>query len=167
MQKPALASDNENMDWLSALLDGEADDDLEGIGRLARDEALKARWSEYCLIGDALRGLSQPSGRVPERVRVALSDEPTILAPVVKPRHRPALWLAAAATVAAVTWMTMHAEPTAAPPVRMAMQSGPAEVAALDVVPYLAAHQDYAQALTSSPEMHFSQVALALPEAAR
>lgn len=167
MQKPAPIPDTENTDWLSALLDGEIEDDPEGIGRLARDEAMKARWSEYCLIGDAMRGMASPAGHVPARVRAALSAEPTILAPTNRPRYRPALWLAAAATVTAVTWMALRAVPAGAPSVDMANQPVPAELAGVDVLPYLVAHQDYAQALTSNPEMHFTQVALAVPGGSR
>lgn len=162
MQKPAPIPDTENADWLSALLDGEAEDGGEDIGRIARDDALRARWSEYCLIGDAMRGMARPTGQAAARVRAALHDEPTVLAPARRPRQQPMLWLAVAATVAAVTWMAMRAEPTGVPPMQMAGQPE-----AVDVVPYLAAHQDYAQALTSSHEMRFTQVALASPGAAR
>ena len=168
MREPAPQSLHAETDtWLSALLDGESDDDAASIGRVARDESLRARWNEYCLIGDAMRGMPRLAGRLPERVRATLADEPTVLAPPAAPRARPLAWLAAAATVAAVTWLTVRVEPGVEPPAQMATRPGVAELAAVDVLPYLSAHQDYAQALTSNPEMRFSQVALTLPEAAR
>ena len=152
-------------DWLSALLDGELPEQ-EGdalLRRLTRDADYVARWSEYCLIGDALRGTACPPDRLNQRIHAALAQEPTVLAPVPKrAKAQPVLWLAAAATVAAVTWMVLSAAPDQGAPVEIA--AGPANV---NVLPYLAAHQDYAQALTSGAEMHFSRVALTAPEADR
>lgn len=165
MHKPIPTPRTEADDWLSALLDGEVEDGAEQIGHAARDDALQARWAEYCLIGDALRGMARPAARLPERVRVALAAEPTVLAPKPGSHKQPAVvWLAMAATLAAVSWLTLRVEPGADAPVRMAATQ-PADVnaAGVDVLPYLAAHQDYAQALTSNPEMHFSQAALVLP----
>lgn len=172
MHKPMPTPQTETDAWLSALLDGELEDGdgAEQIGRIARDEALQARWAEYCLIGDALRGMARPSAQLPERVRVALTAEPIVLAPRAEPHKRPtAIWLAAAATVAAVTWLTLRVEPSADVPMQMAAiapadaKPNGAGAAGVDVLPYLVAHQDYAQALTSNPEMHFSQAALVLP----
>ena len=173
MQEPMKTNQTDAEDWLSALIDGELDEpeSAERIRRLARDETLQARWSEYCLIGDALRGLPPGSDRLPARLRTALDQEPTVLAPVTKPmRQQPALWLAAAATVAAVTWLVLQAAPRDELPVQMAAQTAGhpslAQPAGVDVSVYLAAHQDYAQALTSTADMQFTQMALSL-EAAR
>ena len=63
--------------------------------------------------------------------------------------------------------MALRVVPVGAPSVDMANQPVPAELASVDVLPYLVAHQDYAQALTSNPEMHFTQVALAVPGGSR
>ncbi|NWG86743.1 MAG: sigma-E factor negative regulatory protein [Hydrogenophilaceae bacterium] len=174
MQEPIQTSQTDAEDWLSALIDGELGDQAtpDQIRRVARDAAMQARWSEYCLIGDAMRGLPHTASRVPARVRAALAEEPTLLAPVARPvRKQPALWLAAAAAVAAVTWMVLNAAPTNDLPVQMAAQPvsqpAPLQMAGVDVTDYLAAHQDYAQALTSTPEMHFSRATLTVPEAAR
>lgn len=173
MQEPMKTNQTDTEDWLSALLDGELGDEAgpEPIRRLARDDAMKARWSEYCLIGDALRGLPA-TARPPARLYAALAEEPTVLAPPAKPmRRQPGLWLAAAATVAAVTWMVLKAAPNEQALVQMAAQSTPQpagqQVAGVDVADYLAAHQDYAQALTSTTDMHFSRATLTVSEAAR
>lgn len=159
--QPQEASD----DWLSALLDGEVRDAESDalLRRLARDDEHVARWSEYCLIGDALRGTPSPPDRLKQRIHDALAQEPTVLAPVPRrPKSEPVLWLAAAATVAAVTWMVLSAAPDQNAPVEIAGNPGN-----VNVLPYLAAHQDYAQALTSGAEMHFSRVALTAAEANR
>lgn len=171
MQEPMKTTDVD--DWLSALIDGELGDEAgpEQIRRLARDDAVKARWSEYCLIGDALRGLPA-TARPPARLYAALAEEPTVLAPPARPmRRQPGLWLAAAATVAAVTWMVFKAAPSGEVSVQMAARSMPQpaaqQVVGVDVADYLAAHQDYAQALTSTTDMHFSRATLTVSEAAR
>lgn len=165
MQRTAPIPDTENADWLSALLDGETEDDGSDIARIARDDGLCARWSEYCLIGDAMRGMARPTGDAVARVHAALHDEPTVLAPTRRLSQRPMLWLAAAATVTAVTWMTLRVEPSGIPVPQQ--QASQALLANADISPYLDAHQDYAQALTSHADMRFTQVALAMPGDAR
>jgi hypothetical protein len=93
----------------------------------------------------------------------ALKIEPVVLAPVPKPvDRRPALWLAAA-TMAAITWGLWQSSPRVeinAP--LAALQQPAAELAAqsANASPYLAAHQDFAQAVISAPEMHFSKASL-------
>jgi hypothetical protein len=94
----------------------------------------------------------------------ALEDEPTVLAPMRKTSNRrPALWLAAA-TVVAITWGLWNAGPreeTFAPLAanqnadlaRASTESG-------NAMPYLAAHQDFAQAVVSPSEMSFTKVTL-------
>jgi len=93
---------------LSALLDGElsAGDRAAAVDRLLRNPELQARWSRYHAARAALEG-SGP-GRVgldfAGRVRHALVDEPTVLAPSrAVPRARwlrPVAGLAIAASVA-------------------------------------------------------------------
>ncbi len=163
MQQTQTAQAQETPDgWLSALLDGEMPDAESDalLRRLARDDDRMARWSEYCLIGDALRGTPCPPERIRQRIHAALAQEPTVLAPVPRrAKAQPVLWLTAAATVAAVTWLVLSAAPDPGDPVEIAGD--------VNVLPYLAAHQDYAQGLTSGAEMRFTRVALTAPEAHR
>ncbi|MEW6676523.1 MAG: sigma-E factor negative regulatory protein [Pseudomonadota bacterium] len=158
---PADSRAEQEARW-SALLDGELDD-LEAMRLLASPgewEAGHARLREYMAVGDALRGL-YPVGREEDftaRVMAALEHEPTVLAPVRRaPDRRPLLWLAAAA-VGAITWGLWGSLPDAGAPVPMAANTPPA---GLDVQPYLAAHQDFAQAVIAPAEMNFTQVSLA------
>ena len=132
-----------------------------------RDEGRRFR---RC-IGDAMRGLYEHPAAQPSdftrRVMDALKNEPVVLAPVPKPvDRRPALWLAAA-TMAAITWGLWQSSPRDeinAP--LAALQQPAAELAAelaaksANASPYLAAHQDFAQAVISAPEMHFSKASL-------
>lgn len=152
---------------LSALLDGELDDaeGIEVLERLCQDQTLRRRWAEYCLIGDALRGeaLAQPG--FTQRVHKALAVEPTLLAPARrKPRSwqdaRRLAWVAAAAAVAAVTWMvwTTSNQPTASD--QMVAKSESVTVQASHVLPYLDAHLDFAYGAVVEPKMHLSQVTL-------
>jgi hypothetical protein len=91
------------------------------------------------------------------RVMAALEQEPTILAPMRKPQdRRAALWLAAAA-VSAITWGLWNSLPDPAIAIPIAANDAPPTV---DVQPYLAAHQDFAQAVIAPAEMNFTQVSL-------
>ncbi len=148
-------------DSLSALLDGELSDQSAQLAlrQLANDPTRQARFAEYCAIGDLLRGHHNDLPDLTRKVMAALEDEPTLLAPVRKtPQRRPLLWLAAA-TCAAITWGLWSAAPRQENAVPLASLQVPAHPPA-DVMPYLAAHQDYAQAVLTVPEMHFSRVSL-------
>ncbi len=161
--------------WVSALLDGELDDAeaRNAIGGLLGDTAEAARWREYCAVSDALHGDTGAADTFMARFRDALESEPTVLAPMPTRRMQPApyLWTAAAAAMVAITWTVWTAaplEPGAAP---MATAQS---VAALDVKqaandimpakkhlePYLAAHQDYAYAVVSMPDLVVEKVSL-------
>lgn len=145
-------------DALSAFLDGELSDAMADamLKQLSSSAASRARLTEYWAVGDALRGLSGQAPDLTQRVMAALDSEPTVLAPQRKARNRqPALWLAAA-TVAAVAWGLWSAVPRAPSDALMAGGAQPA-----NVMPYLAAHQDFAQAVVSTPEMQFTRINLA------
>lgn len=151
--------------WLSALLDGEliGEEGRKAISGLGQDDADRQRWSEYALIGDALRGQAYDTSTSMSRFRSALAGEPTVLAPLPAKRNMtpPALWLAAAATVAGITWVVLSSAPEAQAPIPIAV--APANgmpVASAEVIPYLAAHQDYAHAVLATPEMNITQVSL-------
>lgn len=152
-------------DWLSALMDGEVPGDVgqQAAGQLAKDEEARRRWAEYALIGDALRGQGIESGQFLSRFRAALVDEPTVLAPLPAKRSLtpPVLWLAAAATVAGITWTVLSSAPETGQviPIAATPVDGMPQMAA-EVAPYLAAHQDYAHAVLSAPEMNITQVSL-------
>jgi hypothetical protein len=152
---------------VSALVDGELDDALARplLRRLAPGGPERECFREYSLIGDTLRGLDHDMPDLTNRVMAALEGEPTLLAPMRKPhRQRPALWLAAAA-VAAITWGLWSAGPSPESPASLAANPNATPAMAANapgnVMPYLAAHQDFAQAVVSPPEMRFTRVTLA------
>lgn len=71
------------MDRISALMDGELDAteaDRE-IVRVKTDTALRARWDEFHLVGDTLRGEPVLSARFSETFSRRFGEEPTVLAP--------------------------------------------------------------------------------------
>jgi len=146
---------------LSALIDGELSDDMaqRSIKQLGQSAGERARIAEYLAIGDALRGLNAQPSDFTRRVMAALENEPVVLAPVPKASNRrPALWLAAA-TMAAITWGLWQSGPRDDVNVPLAALQQPASQS-VEAQPYLAAHQDFAQAVISAPEMHFSKAAL-------
>jgi negative regulator of sigma E activity len=146
---------------LSALIDGELSDagaQLE-IRQLGLSVSQLARHAEYIAIGDAMRGLNTQHSGFTHRVMAALENEPVVLAPVVKKTdRRPALWLAAA-TAAAITWGLWQTNPRdeITPPLA-AVQ--PPTTQSIEAMPYLAAHQDFAQAVISTQEMRFTNASL-------
>lgn len=153
-------------EWLSALLDGELENsDAERAARqLVQDTGRMRCWSEYCLIGDALRGevVTQPGFM--QRMHTALAAEPTVLAPMRK-RHtaritRPLAWTAAAAAVAAVTWTVWTALPPQSGPIQNVRNNEPVMIQASHVMPYLDAHQDFSQGVVAPPDMAFTRVTL-------
>lgn len=71
-------------DGMSAFFDGDLDPHASAqlLDSLRRDPRLAAKWDEYCLIGDALRGECAGSSDFTARVMAGLEDEPVVLAPV-------------------------------------------------------------------------------------
>jgi len=152
----------------SALFDGELDDEAARLllREVAANPARSERFGEYCRIGDALRGLAHEAP-LRTRVMAALEREPTLLAPAPKAAtttRQPVLWLAAA-TVAAITWGLWSMSPQQEDAARMAAreEARPLQASPDDggMAPYLAAHQDFAQAVVAPSEMHFTRVTLA------
>ncbi len=99
---------------LSALFDGELAAQEQGLllARLAQDPTLRRRWSQYQLIGDALRkGLpAQIDPRLADRVMLAIEAWPTHsvgTAPIVRVL-KPLAGLAVAASVAVVAVLAVQ-----------------------------------------------------------
>jgi sigma-E factor negative regulatory protein RseA len=107
------------MDAISALMDGElgADEARRHILGLKNDLALRARWDDFHLIGDALRGENALSPQFNEAFSKRLATEPTILAPhrLRSPLKRVTTYAMSAAAslgaVALVAWVAL--QPTA------------------------------------------------------
>jgi sigma-E factor negative regulatory protein RseA len=165
-------------DWVSALLDGELDDDeaRRALGRMRDNADAAARWRDYCAVSDALHGDSGSEGAFMTRFREALEAEPTVLVPMPARKIQPApyLWTAAAAAMAAITWTVWTAAPQQAGTAPMATAqslavadlhpaANEAQPANRHLEPYLAAHQDYAYSVVSMPEMVVEKVSLAGP----
>lgn len=169
-QNALQAPQTESEAWLSALYDGELDgeESRRAVARLGQDAEAARRWSEYSLIGDAMRGCLADSTRLDARLRAALAAEPTVLAPMPAspPSHRHYYWLAAAASVAAIAWGVLSVSPRGdgepAVPVAANSEQGPIAAASNnEVQAYLVAHQDYAYAVASEPEMRLTRVPVA------
>jgi sigma-E factor negative regulatory protein RseA len=103
------------MDAISALMDGElgADEARRQFARLKEDEALRVRWDEFHLIGDAMRGETPLSPQFDQILSRRLAAEPTVLAPRRFPSRTKRLTTyamsaaAAAAGIAFVGWMAL------------------------------------------------------------
>lgn len=164
------ARDTSEDDWVSALFDGEfdADEGRRAVVRLGKDADAARLWSEYSLIGDAMRGCLAERPELGQRIRAALADEPTVLAPapVASGSGRTYYWMAAAAAVAAISWGVLSVSPETgtAPVLPVAANTEPGMASPVEtgeVMSYLAAHQDYAYAVVGAPEMRFTNVSLA------
>ncbi|MEX1081951.1 MAG: sigma-E factor negative regulatory protein [Halofilum sp. (in: g-proteobacteria)] len=78
---------------LSALVDGELapEESRRALERLARDARLQARWARYHVVRAACEGAGQTHLRpdFSERLRTALAQEPTVVAPPARRRRSP------------------------------------------------------------------------------
>lgn len=151
---------------LSALIDGELPDSLasQTLKQLGNSTSAQAQLADFLIIGDAMRGLSAPPSDFTRRVMAALKDEPVVLAPMPKTKkRRTTLWLAAAA-MTAIAWGLWQSNPNQDVNYIPLAALQPASIQSTqqntDHSPYLAAHQDFAQAVISAPEMHFSNASL-------
>jgi sigma-E factor negative regulatory protein RseA len=109
------------MDKISALMDGELDDQQARAlwARLKEDGELLQHWHTFHLIGDALRGERILSPRFSEGLAARLHSEPTVLAPKRGAVQRfTAYALSAAASLAAVAlvgWLAFVDNPVTTP----------------------------------------------------
>lgn len=129
----SAATVNPDIERLSALMDGELDaqESARLLDALCRDPELQQRWSDLQLAGDAIRSTDVAACHVDAfcaRVRMALADEPTVLAPRRRsPLRRYAVpGIAVAASVAAIAFVAVPLLRSPAP-----------ELAALPAVPAL------------------------------
>lgn len=152
--------DSEIRSDVSSLLDDELDANRRQIllTALHSDTNLRAAWSDYHLIGDALRRSPDLQADLTSRVMDVLRDEPTVLAPRIRPeRVRYAAALAASLAGVALVgwlalqpmqstpWLTQHASLAAAPVARPEPMVAAAVSAANAnrMQEYLLAHQAY------------------------
>jgi sigma-E factor negative regulatory protein RseA len=162
MQSQALS----RAERLSAIVDGETQGSLHAdvkqfFADLVDDD--RASWSDYHLIGDALRSddlVTSPASSVPfvNRFAALLADEPHLLAPAAAGAHRapvrngimrrrvlPAFAVAAAA--ATLTWVVVPRlqglDPAAPGHVQSASTDGAAVLQRVALVPASTAPADY------------------------
>lgn len=155
-------------------MDGELEDHEVGdtLRALRREPGLRDDWSDYQLVGAALRREHGLEIDVAARVMSALELEPTVLAPVSRRRdwQRPALALAAsAAGVAVVAWLGLGSvgAPMGNGASGLAAKAPSVTLAQAPSTPriqeYLVAHQAYAPggAITGGARNNIRTVAMA------
>jgi negative regulator of sigma E activity len=152
---------------LSALFDGE----IDNLDRDATHPGTAERWRGYALISDVLRGDGQATRPFMQRMEAALAEEPAVLAPLPRKRtiSTPMRWLAAAASLTAISWLLFNGlAPEAGRPVvaeslvaQNDARSAPVPDEASEVMSYLDAHQDYAHAVMTAHDMRFSPITVA------
>jgi sigma-E factor negative regulatory protein RseA len=128
---------------LSGLMDGElAEHEAQVLfAELRHDEALRNRWLEYQVIGDALKGERNLDTELTGCVMAALDAEPTVLAPKTSSLHRKGLHsnvLALAATIAGVAvvgWLALGTGRAPQPETLAQQAPAPAAVLAVNETP--------------------------------
>lgn len=141
---------------ISALTDGELDHEEANAILLSAGEQpeVQQKWNMYHLIGDSLRQTSPFSPDFNVRFAGQLAKEPTVLAPRrFLQQRRPLIALSAAASVAAVSlvaWVALqfnHESGLGAANTVVAEASTASASSEINVNGYLAAHQEYSQAV--------------------
>jgi sigma-E factor negative regulatory protein RseA len=116
------AMDEQLKEKLSAFMDGELGqaETADIYHQLQQDEALKACWSRFHLIRDALKreAAAVASDELATRVSAALQDEPTVLAPKLHRlhfkhvlRHAASFAVAASLTAVAILGIQSYTSP--------------------------------------------------------
>lgn len=138
---------------LSALMDGELDEieTTAAFARLRNSEDYRQHWSEYHLIGDALRGSAALQSDMTARVMEALINEPVVLAPPRLESRQSTFQrtLALAASVAGITLVAALAwsgRPGAVAEIaRVPVEAQvPTQLTGANLQAYLVAHQTHA-----------------------
>jgi sigma-E factor negative regulatory protein RseA len=141
---------------LSALMDGELDEveTESAFARLRANDDYRQQWSDFHLIGDALRGSPRLDSDLTARVMEALLDEPVVLAPPPRSMQRQSglqRTFAIAASVAGVTlvtalaWSGRPGATAAAQVAKIPLEAQvPSQLASANLQEYLVAHQTHA-----------------------
>ena len=151
LNTPQLDTHDDDV-WLSlsTMVDAEASDDeiAACLSAMKQDSDIHKRWSEYFLIGDAMRGIEPTQSDFASRFAAALANEPTVLAPGRK-SWIPRIVVASFATLAVAGLLTLNGQFEPSPANLAARPLSPKQftttVASEEsrLAPYLVAHQEF------------------------
>ena len=83
LKTPRLDAQDDVWLGLSSMVDGQASEHeiAACLAMMKQDSDIQKRWSEYFLIGEAMRGIEPIQSDCASRLAARLKDEPTVLAP--------------------------------------------------------------------------------------